>query len=290
MSSNTGQPYGEVYDLGYQHYSGERLGRSHAIRALILYSVKRGLGIKKKWTSKIIPVLLYIAAFTPVIIISGILAFAPGNLTFGYHDLNDIIILVLVIFAAALGPEMLSDDRRENVLPLYFSRAMTRLDYLLAKLTAMAILMGTIAIGPALLLFFANTFLASDPLGYFFDHLGDLGRILVFGVLASFFLAAISLSVAAYTNRKGIASGIIIGALFILAGIAEALYSALDSDLRNYVILISPRDVLEAASAWILNGNMPRLAQLPGGVYAGAMLAVIAAAAAVMYRRYLADE
>jgi ABC-2 type transport system permease protein len=284
------QPYGEVYDLGYQHYDGARLGRPHAIRALILYSIKRGLGIKKRWTAKIIPIALYSAAFMPAVIVAGILAFAPGGVTFSYHDLNDITGTVLLIFAAALAPEMLCDDRRENVLSLYFSRAITRLDYLLAKLAAMAALMGTMAFGPPLLLFIANTLQAADPLDYFFDHLADLGRIAVNGTLAATFLAAISLAVAAYTNRKGIASGIVIGAAFVLTGIAEALYSAIDSGIRQYVIFLSPLDLVNAVSAWIFDGARPRLAELPGGVYAAAMLVVIGIAAGIMYRRYLADE
>src|SRR5687767_5497807 len=140
------QPYGEIYDLGYKHYDGKRLGRAHAIRALVIYSIKRGLGIKKKWTAKLIPLGLYAVAFIPAFIVAGIKAFVPSDdFTYSYHDLNDFIGLTLFIFAAALGPEMLSDDRRENVLGLYFSRALTRLDYLLAKITAMGILLGTIA-------------------------------------------------------------------------------------------------------------------------------------------------
>ena len=33
------------------------------MQALVLYSIKRGLGIKKKWTAKITPIILYMAAF-----------------------------------------------------------------------------------------------------------------------------------------------------------------------------------------------------------------------------------
>lgn len=290
MSSNTPQPYGEVYDLGYQHYSGERLGRSHAIRALTVYSIKRGLGIKKKWTSKIMPVLLYTAAFVPAIIVAGILAFAPSGVTFNYHNLHEIVGVVLLIFAAALAPEMLCDDRRENVISLYFARSITRFDYLSSKLLAMAILMGTIAYGPALLLFLARVFLAGDPIGYFFDHLGDLGRIAVNGALAATFLAAIGLSVASFTNRKGVATGLFIGGAFVLIGIAEALFNAIESDVRNVVIFLSPISLIDATSAWIFDATQEPIAQLSGIYYAGAMLVVIGLAAGIMYRRYLSED
>ncbi|HUG16135.1 MAG TPA: ABC transporter permease subunit [Thermomicrobiales bacterium] len=290
MASDTPRPYGEVYDLGYQHYSGPRLGRSHAIRALTIYSIKRGLGIKKKWTSKIMPALLYTGAFMPAVIVSGILAFAPTGVSFGYHNLFQIVSLVLFVFAAALAPEMLSDDRRENVLALYFARSITRVDYLLSKLFAMAILMGTMIYGPAALLFAANVLLAGDPIAYFFDHLGDLGRIAVSGALAAAFLAAIGLAVAAHTNRKGVATGLIIGGAFVLAGIAAALFNALDSNARDYVIFLSPMDLMEATSAWIFGNSPPGMAALAGVYHAAAMLVVIGLAAGIMYRRYLAED
>ncbi len=286
------QPYGEIYDLGYKHYDGKRLGRAHAIQALIIYSIKRGLGIKKKWTAKIIPLVLYAVAFIPAFIVAGIKAFVPSDdFTYSYHDLNDFIFLTLFIFAAALGPEMLSDDRRENVLGLYFSRALTRLDYLLAKIAAMGLLLGTIAFGPPLLLFVANVLLADNPISYFFDHIGDLGRIAAYGTLASAYLGAIALAIAAYTNRKGVAGAIFIGGTLMIAGIANALFEALDSGIGDYIILVDPLDLVDALSAWVWGEptNMD-MADLPGIWYGLAVLATVCISALLMYRRYLADE
>ncbi|MEX2315081.1 MAG: hypothetical protein WD628_05130 [Thermomicrobiales bacterium] len=286
------QPYGEIYDLGYKHYDGKRLGRTHAIQALIVYSFKRGLGIKKKWTAKLIPFLLYTVAFIPAFIVSGIQAFIPADdFTYTYNDLNDFIGLTLFIFAAALGPEMLSDDRRENVLGLYFSRALTRLDYLLAKIAAMGVLLGTIAFGPPLILFIANVLLADNPITYFFDHFGDLGRIAAYGILVSAYLGAIALVIAAYTNRKGVAGAIFIGGLLIVAAIANALFQALDTGIRDYIILFDPVDLIDAISAWVWDEptNMD-IAVLQGGWYSLAVLGTIAICSLVMYRRYLADE
>jgi ABC-2 type transport system permease protein len=285
------QPYGEVYDLGYKHYEGPRQGRSHAIQALILYSVKRGLGIRKRWTSKIMPAILYIAAYTPVLIIAGIMAFLPNQVDFGYAQLNGFISTALLIFAAGLGPEMLSDDRRENVLQLYFSRALTRVDYLLSKVAAMGLLMATIAFGPPLLLFIANVLLANNPISYFFDHIDDLGRIAAYGTLASAYLGSIALAIASYTNRKGVAAAIFIGGIFMLAGIANALFQALDSVIGDYIILVDPGDLYLALSAWIWSEptNMD-IANIQGVWYGLAVLATIVLAGLLMYRRYLADE
>jgi ABC-2 type transport system permease protein len=290
------QPYGEIYDLGYKHYDGARLGRGQAIRSLIVYSIKRGLGIKKKWTAKIIPILLYIAAFVPAIVVAGILAFLGEQVDFDYDDLNSFIEFTLLIYAAALAPEMLCDDRRENVLSLYFSRAITRADYLFSKIAAMAILMGTIAFGPLLLLFIAKVLQAEDPIGYLFDHIGDIGRIFVFGTLVSAFFAAIGLGIAAYTNRKGIASGIFIGGVIFLTALSNALFEAVDGELRRFLILVSPMDLVRALSLWLfgdLDASESQLiaeSDLPGIVLAGGVLAVVAIAGVIMYRRYLTED
>lgn len=288
------QPYGEIYDLGYQHYTGSRQGRPRAVQALVLYSVKRGLGIKKKWTSKIIPSVLYMAAFIPAFIIAGLIAFLGSEeVEFGYSGLYDYIQFVLLIFAAALAPEMLCDDRRENVLSLYFSRALTRFDYLLGKVGGMAILMLSIALGPTILLFFAQVLLADSPLSYFGDHVGDLGRIAASGLLIAIYYAAIGLGVAAFTDRKGVASAIIIGLVIFLFAISNALFESLDGGMRRFAILFSPLDVIHATNVWLFDATrdqMIRESDLPNVVYPAAVLIVAAASAVIMYRRYLAED
>nr|MBA3643512.1 hypothetical protein [Chloroflexia bacterium] len=132
--------YGEIFDRGYQHYDGPRYGRGYAIWALIRYSMKRALGFKKGWGSKIIPILLYLGVTLPVVISIGIRAFLPSVNVLDYADYFGFIFVIEGIFVATIAPEMLCGDRRENVLALYFSRAITRADYLLAKLLATAIL------------------------------------------------------------------------------------------------------------------------------------------------------
>jgi ABC-2 type transport system permease protein len=289
------QPYGEVFDRGYQHYDGVRAGRSHAIQALVWYSVKRGLGIKKKWTAKIIPAALYLFAFIPAIVVVGVLSFVPAGTDLSYPFLTDFIRFALLVFAAATAAEMLCDDRRENVLSLYFSRAITRADYLGAKVGALAILTGTIALGPPLLLFLGKTFLADNPISYFGHHADDLGRVIVYALLVSAYFSAIGLGVAAYTNRKGVATAIYIGGMIIIGGLANALYAALDGGARKYLLLVSPFDLAQSLSRWLFNGERPNDeslggVQLSGPLMVAGVLLAVALASVIMYQRYLADE
>ncbi len=291
QSTSGSAAYGEVYDLGYRHFEGERAGRGASILALILYSIKRGLGIKKRWTAKIAPILLHIGAFTPAIIAAGIMAFVrTDEEIFSYGDLNEFISVILFVWAGALGPAMLCDDRRENVLGLYFSRPITRSDYLLAKIGAMGILMSTIALGPGVLLFLANVLLADSPLSYFGDHIDDLGRIIAAGGLTAIYLSAIALAIAAYTNRTGVATAIFIAGLTVLMGIANALYEVLDGTAASYVIFLSIGDLTQAFGEWVLGERTTlAIAELQGGTYAVGMIITAAIAGAIMYRRYQVD-
>lgn len=292
----TTQPYGEVFDRGYQHYQGERLGRSYAIKSLIVYSIKRGLGIKKKWTAKITPILLYALAYLPAIVITAIISFFPGeNSGLGYGSLYGFLDFVILIFAASVAPEMLCDDRRENVLPLYFSRPISRLDYLSAKIAAMAILMATLVFGPALMLFAGRALTADNPATWFINNLDEVGRIIVYGTLLSAYYAAIGLVIATFTTRKGIAAAIMIVGVIIVTGFVNGLFSAIEDSAANFLVYLSPFDTLEGARAWVfgtsLSGDsMIAQADVPGFTYGVAILAVLAIAAAVMHRRYLAEE
>ena len=47
---------------------------------------------------------------------------------------------LFTIFVAAQAPELVVNDMRHRVLPLYFSRPIRRLDYVAAKLAALAVL------------------------------------------------------------------------------------------------------------------------------------------------------
>ncbi|HLL51145.1 MAG TPA: hypothetical protein VK356_10795, partial [Thermomicrobiales bacterium] len=121
MSASTGQ-YGEIFDRGYLHYTGPRLGQLHAIWALTRYSMARALGIRRPWTAKIIPMLLYAAVAIPVLIAIGIRAFLPAVEFLDYAAFFGAIFLLVGIFVAMIAPEMMSSDRHDRLLPLYFSR------------------------------------------------------------------------------------------------------------------------------------------------------------------------
>lgn len=284
--------YGEIYDRGYRHYDGPRQGRLRSIWALARYSMARALGLKKGWTSKIIPILLYVGSILPVIVAIGIKAFVP---TFNAIDYGTVFITVFLlegIFVATVAPEMLCPDRREGTLPLYFSRPMTQGDYVTGKLLAAALLTLSIALTPQIILWLGNQLLSGSPLPAMRDHLDDLGKILLAGTAIAFYLGAIGLAISSFTRRKGIAVGVIIVGFTISQALAAALTIALRDvePWSGWVGFISPSLTVEALVTGLWppeNGQVSPLAiDAPLVASLVVMTAVVAVCCAVMYGRY----
>src|SRR5581483_4698281 len=47
-----------IHDIGYQRYTGPRLGRAHAVAAIYLYSVRSAFGLGRTAKAKIFPFLI----------------------------------------------------------------------------------------------------------------------------------------------------------------------------------------------------------------------------------------
>jgi ABC-2 type transport system permease protein len=238
-----------VFERGYAHYEGEREGRRRAVLSLFTYSMKRAMGIRKPWTAKILPLLLYVSSFVPLIIMIGVSALIPDADIASYNDYFGGIFTLVGIFSATVIPEILVPDRREKTLPLYFARAITRFDYVFAKLGAAAVLTMTISVLPAIILWFGRQLVADSPIHAMRDNIGDLGRVIVLGVLIALTLGTIALVISSMTDRKGVAIAVIVIGFLIVSGLVELAISELDQDWRRYLALGDMQLVFGAISA-----------------------------------------
>jgi ABC-2 type transport system permease protein len=284
---------GVLYDRGYKGYDGPRAGRASAVWALFLYSLRRGVGIGRRWTAKILPIFLYLFAFGPILLIIGLRVILGPALEAGpdYGGIFWVFELVVLIFGATAAPEMLCDDRRLGVLPLYFSRTITRGDYLLAKLGALAVLLLSVSALPLLLFFVSNILQASDPLDYARDHLGDLFRLLALCGLVALFYASIALAIAAVIDRKGIAAAIFAGIFLIGSLLIEVIQELVAARVADYLSLISPNGVSAGLTTWIFPPEQ-RESQPPfhEAWYLASVLVLVALSGVLLYRRYLREE
>lgn len=290
MSAAPGQ-YGEIFDRGYRHYEGARLGPAHGIWALARYSMARAIGLRRSWTAKIIPILLYGAAAIPVLIAIGIRAFVPQFQFLDYAGYFGAIFLLEGIFVALIAPEMMSTDRHDNLLPLYFSRPISRSGYVLAKVLGAALLTLSMSLVPALIFWLGNGLLADQPLVAMRESLDDLGRIVVAGTMIAVYLGAIGLLIASFTSRKSVAVGIIILGFVLSESLSLSISEAFGEDvpLAKWAFVLSPSRTIMAMVDGLF--DIPGFDEMPGPdptlfEALGVMVAVVVVCTLVMFAWY----
>ena len=216
----------EVFDLGYQRYTGPREGRNRARLALFENGVRTVLGIGRGGRAKILPVGLFLAVMTPAVVFVIILAFigeAGADFIPGPADYYSIVSVILIIFGAIMAPELLCPDRRDNVLPLYLVRPLTSTDYLIARFLAFFAIVLVLVYAGQVVLQAGLILTAGDQVDYVRDNWQDVPRILFMGVLIATFISVGPLAVAAFTTRRAYAAAFIIAAWLLLNAISDGL-------------------------------------------------------------------
>jgi ABC-2 type transport system permease protein len=224
-SSPAASTAGVIHDIGYQRYTGRRLGRAGIIRALYWHSLRSAFGIGRGAKAKIIPVIMFVVICLPAI--ANAVAVAQGQPRLFPYDTydNDVRVIVMIIYIAAQAPELVSRDLRSHVLPLYFCRPLRRLDYPLAKLAAF-ITACLIMIEFPLLLLYVGTIAQAHSGSAIWHQTKALVPGLGIGLMWAVLLAAIGLALASLSGRRAYATGAIAIFYFltwILAGILIAV-------------------------------------------------------------------
>ena len=118
-----------------------------------------------------------------------------------------------------VGPVLISGDLTNGALPLFLSRPFSRADYVLGKLSVLALLLSAVTWVPCLLLFGLQAGLARD--GWIWSHLWMVVPIVLCSAIWILMLSLISLAVSAWIKLRIVATGIIFIAFFIPAGLGQ---------------------------------------------------------------------
>jgi ABC-2 type transport system permease protein len=287
-------PAGTIYDRGYRHYEGPREGRGRRVRAIAVAGVRRVLGLKRNWKTKVVPWALLALAFGPVLAFIGarvLVGEAVGEFL-GYGRYLRVVAGLLLLFAATAGPELLCPDRRQNVLALIFTRPVTRSDYLLAKLAALLAVIGLIAMVPLVALFVGNTLTADSAATYLREHLDDLGRILVAGTVLTVFYSVVALAAASLTDRRAVATAGLLGVFLGTSALANILFFTARFEGRRWVAFLSLGGLPGRFVDWLFGdgfdpGSLADQAGFTGPGYLVAMAVVAVAAGAILVWRVL---
>jgi ABC-2 type transport system permease protein len=292
---------GSIFDLGYQAYTGPRLGRRSAVLALFAQTVAACFGIGRGGRAKIAPFVLAVLAILPAVLAVGISALANQAGRAGsafeeaspihYDTYHGIVSLLIMLFCASQAPELFGRDQRYGVLPLYFSRVLTRVDYALAKIGGLFVALLIVELTPYIILFVGRVLVAVDPMTGLRAEIGAVPRFVAQGLLVAGLLGGLAGVVAAHTPRRAYATAAII-AVFIIPPIVLALIGGLTTqDLARIVVFLSPADILDGTNATIFgsipDGPVVASIDLPGWAYVLAAVVGASGSIALSIRRYL---
>lgn len=277
MSTTGPTATGAIHDIGYRRYDGPRLGPAYIRRALFVDTLRGAFGLGRSARSKVMPFVLVAVMVLPaaaVGIVTGYFGFP--SLPLGYTRYVFALQVVVTIFVGSQSPAAMSRDLRFRVAPLYFSRPLSRQQYVQAKYAGMATALFVLMAAPLTLLF-AGALLSSLPVE---DQLPDYLRSLAGALVLALVLAGIGLVVAAMTPRRGLGVAAVVGVLLVLAGmqgVVRALAEEFGNDtFAGYVGLLSPFTLVDGVVAGPFGGDSV-MATPPEGLVMSTVFCVVAA-------------
>jgi ABC-2 type transport system permease protein len=287
---------GAVYDRGYRPYDGPRGQRGAATFALYKATMRRALGIRRSWRQKVAPFTLLGIVTIPAIVNVGI-----GYVTRDRFLSERIHIITyreyvgvsaaLLLFVALVAPDVMCPDRRQHVLPLMFARPITGIDYVAAKLGAIATILFAFSFLPQVVLFVGNMLVSDSALDYFTGHLDVLWKVPLAVALLALYYAVVSIAISSLTDRRIVAGASVIG-LFLVTSIASAIFVG-DFEVNggSAAALVNVLAMPLYLRDLVFLGHLDRRSPLSGVANGGLLaivvyVAVVAVGAVVLIRRY----
>jgi len=295
MSAVAATGSGAVYDRGYRPYEGPRGRRGAATFALYKASIRRALGLRRSWRQKVAPFVLLAVVTIPAIVDVGI-GYVLRDRQFDRFEIITYRTYVgvssaLLLFVALTAPDVLCPDRRQRVLPLMFARPMIGIDYVIAKVGAIATIVFAFGFIPQVVLFVGNMLVSDGALDYFTGHLDVLWKVPLAVAILAIYAAVVGCAISSLTDRR-IVAGAAIAGLFLVTSIASGILvgdwefegGSAAALINLWVVPLYLRDL-------VFLGHVDSGTPL-GGVTGGGLLAVatylgvVLTGSVVLWRRY----
>ncbi|MFI7435941.1 ABC transporter permease [Micromonospora haikouensis] len=285
------EPTGVIHDIGYQRYTGPRLGRRAVFGALYLHGLRTAFGLGRSAKAKIFPWLV-VGIVTAVAAALTAIRAQIGEAVMTYAQFADNMSWLVIFFVAVAAPELVSRDLRSGVLPLYFSRPLPRADYPLAKLLALATALWLLLGGPQFVMFLGAAFSTGDGMSGVAEELLDLLPSLLYAGLWAVVFASVGLLVASLTGKRAFAAGGIVAVFLMTTPIVGTLSVMPSRTVNELAFLASPSTLVGGVGSWALGDLLVSDGQggVPiggfGPVYAVAAVLLVAGCVALLLRRY----
>ncbi|MBT2402801.1 ABC transporter permease subunit [Streptomyces sp. ISL-86] len=283
----------QIHNIGYRSYEGTRLGRAYARKSLFSQSLRGAYGLGRSAKSKVLPMILFAVMCVPALILVAVAIAVPGStdLPIKYTTYALTTQVVIGLYLASQAPQSVSRDLRFKTVPLYFSRPIERVDYVVAKYAAMASALFILTATPLLIMYIGSLLAKFD----FSDQTKGFGQGLVSVLLLSLLFAGLGLVMAALTPRRGFGVAAVIALLLIPYGAVSTVqavaYSTGSTGAIEWMGLFSPVSLIDGFQASFLGGSSGFPGQegpsaAVGFVYLLVILGLIAGSYAALMARY----
>ena len=233
---------GTVFDIGYQRYTGDREGRGRSRTAIFKDGFRTALGFGRGPRAKVIP-WFFIAVLSAIALVMALVAGAAKMLGGpeaaqgipSHSDYNGIASVLLFVFAAVVGPELLCPDRRNRVINLYLVRPITGTDYIVSRWAALFSVMIVAAMLPQVILFFGLSMGDPKPAEYFAAHWLDIPRFVLAALAMAAYATTLALLTASFTSRRAYASVFLVGLFVITAPFTVGLSQEIDGPVGQWI-------------------------------------------------------
>jgi len=266
VAASASVPAGNIYDLGYRHYEGKRHGRWYAIWSLYVESMRGVWGLGRPMTAKAAPFILAGIYALPALFqlafsaeISNEIASGQAPRLFAYDNYFATVSFFIVLFLVAQAPELVCRDQRYQVLPLYFTRALGRVDYAMAKLAALASALFIVLMVPMVALFIGGVLMKPDTLQAIGDELPTALPAIPTCALAAVSLASISLALSAFSPRRAYSAIGLIAYFLLMEIVPEVIFRVGDRagwDWADKLVPLRPTTAISAATDWFFGKNL----------------------------------
>ena len=175
-----------------------------------------------------------------------------------YYGIVGPSLWVTFLIVLVRGPGLLAPDLKDNAMPLYLSRPLTKPQYLLGKLLALLWLTAAVTWIPGLLLVFVNAYYAEDGwlLGNLSIPLGLVATCLIWSAC----LSIIALALSAWVRWRPAATlGFL--ALFVIGSAIGNLFRVTSGDWYGSLIVLW--DAIEVVGRDLFGAKASDLMPLP---------------------------
>ena len=194
------------------------------------------------------------------------------------------LIFVLVI---TVGPTMISPDLRNNAMPLYLSRSISKASYIMGKLLVLLVLGSLISWIPGIFLILFQAWMGGD--GWLADNLYLLVAAPVSSLISLVSLSLLAFAVSAWVKWKVMARVAFFGVLFLGSILGDVIQEIFGGWAGNVVDLTAALEVL--VDTLYRNGQLiPGSQDMPVGAAAAVFLLVSILSIAVLTRRIRAFQ